>query len=347
MKYQGSKRATGPPSSRGRSGPREDPMETFDMVNRHTEKLIRQAGKRAGKKPRKPSREEQIRGSVRRHRIRHKKNYILYYLLLLFLLLTVGTVLSLTVLFRIEHIQVEGAGALPVQEIIAASGIKKEDNLFRINTRRAETSILNQFITIDGVTLSRKLPSTVVITVEPSQLMAVSVYSGQYFSVSKGSRVISVSNERPEEPGIPLVIGCDYSDAELGDYLKDFDMEKNKLEILETVLEGIAEVELEDIGYIDLTDVAFIKLYYQDRLELKMGGLTDFAYELGRVRQLIEANVPGDAVGVIDATLHNGAYYYRDTGQITLPEERQDAQPPLAGIGHDLPGDERAAASEE
>ena len=78
-----------------------------------------------------------------------------------------------------------------------------------------------------------------------------------------------------------------------------------------------------------------------------MGGLTDFAYELGRVRQLIEANVPGDAVGVIDATLHNGAYYYRDTGQITLPEERQDAQPPLAGIGHDLPGDERAAASEE
>lgn len=316
-------------------------METFNMVNRHTEKVIRQSRKGRAKKARHPSREEQIRGSVRRHRIRHKKNYILYYLLLLILLAAVGIILSLTVLFQIETIRVEGGGGLSSQEVIAASGIKKGDNLFRINTRRAEISILNQFITIDGVTLARKLPNTLVITVEPSRLMAVSSYGGKYYSVSKGSRVIAVSEERPDEPEVPLVTGCDYSDAELGDYLKDFDVEKNKLEILETVLAGIEENELEGVGYVDLTDVAFIKLYYQDRLELKMGSLTDFSYELGRVRQLIQTNVPPDAVGVIDATLHNGAYYYRDTGQITLPEDRAEAAPAPSGtIGYDLPGDE-------
>jgi len=396
-----------------RKGAPDDPMETFDMVNRHTEKLLRQAasrrrppegrasggkpsggklsggkpsggrptgGKPSGGKPsggkkrrpsgdrparpgtgpqggspgtrrapgqkpvkarrRKVSREDVIHQNVRKHAIRHKKNYILYYLLLAILLLGVGLVLSLTVFFKIERFRVEAAG-IPEEALIEAAGIHVGDNLFRISTDRAARSIVSQFITLDGAKVSRRLPDTVVIETEPAQLLAVVRYGSQYYSVSKGSRVIGVSEERPEAPGVPVVVGCDFSDVELGDYLSDMDVERNKLTVLSGVMAAIEENTLKNVGYVDVSNIAFIKLYYEDRLEIKMGNLTDFSYELGRVKQLIREKVPENGFGVIDATLHNGVYYYRDTGEIVLPLDGKDRSQTSSGgtAGYDMPGD--------
>lgn len=368
----------------------DDPMETFDMVNRHTEKLLRQAasgrrppeGKAAGGKPpggkkrrpsgdkphpgtspksanpgtkgvpqkkkpakarrRKVSREDIIHQNARRHAIRHKKNYILYYLLLAILLLGVGLVLSLTVFFKIERFQVGEDGGIPQEALIEATGIHAGDNLFRISTDRAAKSIVSQFITLDGAKVSRRLPDTVVIETEPAQLLAVVRYGSQYYNVSKGSRVIGISEEKPETSSVPVVVGCDFSDVELGDYLADMDVERNKLTVLSAVMGAIEENTLKNVGYVDISNIAFIKLYYEDRLEIKMGNLTDFSYELGRVKQLIREKVPENGFGVIDATLHNGVYYYRDTGEITLPLDGKDrSQSSLGGTaGYDMPGDE-------
>lgn len=324
------------------------------MVNRHTEQVLRKVNQQkrkgsaeAGGASRKTAesrtgREELIRRNVQRHKIKHKKNNTLYYLLLLFILAVVGITLSLTVFFKIDTIQVVGNGSIPADSLTEATGIKIEDNLFRINTDRAEKSIISQFVTIDQATVSRKLPNTLEIKVEPAQVIAVARYNEQYYNVSRHSRVIGISKEKNIPVGIPEVVGCDYTDVELGDYLDEQNVEQNKLETLNLVLEAIEANSLKNVGYIDLTDVAFVKLYYEDRLEIKMGGLTDFAYELGCVKQLIQNQIPESDMGIIDATLHSGQYAYRAVNSITLPEgDIKSSRPATDGVaGYDLPGDE-------
>lgn len=263
-------------------------------------------------------REALIRQTVARRKKRHKKNYILYYILLFLILTVTGIVLSLTVFFNINEITVEGNGSISSQALAEASGIKVGDNLFRINTDRAAKSILAQNINIDTVTVSRKLPSRLAIEVELSETAAVLRHEGQFYSLSQGNRIIRIVEENVDNDIV--VVGCDMSGIKLGDYLEGSD--QTKLDILTEVLNAIEENSLrENITYIDLTDIAILKIYYDDRVEMKFGGITDISYELGRVKQLVETQISSDEIVSIDATLRNGEYFTRYLQELDLPKE--------------------------
>lgn len=81
-------------------------------------------------------REKAIRQNQKRHRKRYKKNYTLNYIF--FGLIFFGTVitLSLTVLFNIEKIEVQGNGNIEPSEIVELSGIQKGDNMFRLSSKK-------------------------------------------------------------------------------------------------------------------------------------------------------------------------------------------------------------------
>lgn len=274
-------------------------------------------------------REQLIRQNVSRRRKRHKKNYILYYILLGIILVITGVTLSFTVFFNIGEITVEGNGSLSAQAIAEASGIKIGDNLLRINTDRAVKSILTQNINIDTVTVKRKFPNRLDIQVELSKTSAVLLFNGQYYSLSQGGRVIKMDSVNSD--GGIVVVGSDLTGVKLGDRLENSDA--NKLDVLQEVLTAIRENSLEEnIGYIDLTDIAILKLYYDDRVEMKFGGVTDLGYELGRVKQLIDNQIGSDEIVSIDATLRNGEYFTRYLQQLTLPTEK-DAQSKPTGTG--------------
>ncbi len=346
MKYNknmaGSRSGNGPPGAKTPARNRQSgsaPREKRGAPSR------RQAAAHA-------DREELVRSSVRKNRTRHRKNYMLYYILLLLVLAATGITLSLTVFFNIETIQVAGNGHIDAQSLISVSRVKKGDNLFRISTERAARAIVGQYVEIDRVSVSRKLPDTLAIQVELAKLMAVVKWDNHYYSVSHGGRIIAVADKMPalegDEAGIPLVVGCDFTDVELGSYLDQLDTSRNKLDTMKLVLDAIDDNSMKNIGQIDLEDVAFIKLYYEDRVEIKMGGVTDFTYELSRVKQLLKEKVPEGECGVLDATLRNGSYYYRETGSVQLPGSSQStpSTESKAPIGHDMPGEEALSSSD-
>ena len=270
----------------------------------------------AGRPRRSRQQEQQIQKNVRRHKKRRRRNYTLHFILLGFLLVLTGVILSLTVFFKIEVIELTGNGSLPAQEIIDATGIHTGDNLFRIGKSRAEKKILKQFTAIDSVTIRRKLPDTLQIEVTPAKTAAVVRFEGNYYSVSWGGKVVGIAQENPDT-SLPEVIGCDFTDVATGDIL--LEEGPHGWDTLLTVLTGIRENGMEGITYIDIRELSILKLYYQNRIEMKFGGLTDFSFELGRVKQLIEKNVGEDEIASIDATLHNGEYYKRRLTELPLP----------------------------
>lgn len=280
--------------------------------------LARPAGKRPRPRPG-DSREELIRGNVDRHKRRHKKNYVLYYILLLFLLLVVGVTLSLTVFFKIETISVVGNGSISAEQLIADSGLQLGENLFRTNTDRAARSVVEKNVNIDSVVVSRKLPDTMEIRVELSEVAAVVWSDGKYYSLSGGNRIVRIADGN-EEPGAVEVIGCDFSSEYLGDYVEP--MTENKLETLLAVVDALEKNELTGlVRYVDISSITTIKLYYNDKVEIWLGGITNLSYELGKIKELFEKQtIDSTAYGRLDATV-SGKYYYLPLESLELPDQ--------------------------
>ena len=113
------------------------------------------------------SRGEQMRVSARgrKKRRRLKDGFVLF--LLFVALICVGLVLSLTVLFNAESINCENSGVrYSDSQIIAAAGLEKGDNMFRLNTAFIEAKIEKALPYVGKAEIKRRLPDTIVVCVE-------------------------------------------------------------------------------------------------------------------------------------------------------------------------------------
>ena len=296
--------------------------------------------------PMPPERQQIIQNTVKKRKKRRRKSYILYYILIGVILSVTGVVLSLTVFFNVETITVEGNQSIQREEIIAASGVKTGDNLLRLNVNRAGQSVIGAFVNLDQVTIERNFPSGLTIRVEEAQVEAVIRSDGQYFALSQGGRIVGIG-EKNQWPGVPEVVGCDYTGIGLGDYLvseAQNSREKtvvandaNKYTTLEAVLNAIEANTMKNINYIDLNDITTIRLYYQERMEIKFGSITNLDYELSCVKEIIQKETLDDGYYIIDDTLANGKYYLSQPESLELPlaDAKGDSKP---GGGTDLSG---------
>ena len=85
--------------------------------------------------------------------------------LLCILLIAGAVVAALTVFFKVQSITVSGNARYTSEEVVAASGIEIEDNLFLLNKYSAAQAIFEKLPYVEEATINRALPDTIVITV--------------------------------------------------------------------------------------------------------------------------------------------------------------------------------------
>lgn len=78
--------------------------------------------------------------------------------LLCILLIAGAVVAALTVFFKVQSITVSGNARYTSEEIIAASGIEIEDNLFLLNKYSAAQAIFEKLPYVEEATINRALP---------------------------------------------------------------------------------------------------------------------------------------------------------------------------------------------
>ena len=81
-----------------------------------------------------------------------------------------SVVFSLTIFFNITTIKISGSGIYEPEEIAKACTIKTGDNLFMIDKERCAESIKSSYPYIDSVSIKRKLPATLEITVTDAKV---------------------------------------------------------------------------------------------------------------------------------------------------------------------------------
>jgi len=254
-------------------------------------------------------REEVIKRNAKKRTKRRKKRLVSFLLVLLFLVLCVGAVLSVTVLFPIENIIVEGNSVYSEKEIIKAGAITTEDNLILVSCRNTENLIASELPKSGEVKVEKIFPDTVKITVNNAV--------PAYFFTDDNGYCVADDTFKANEYVADVPAGCVYirtaepAKIELGQPVA-FLAEDS--EMIERICALTADKPFKLTG-IDLRDKIDIKISLDGKYVVSFGGGVDLEQKMAHL-EATYAELADDAQGLLilnNWTSDNRAAVFRDT----------------------------------
>ncbi len=172
--------------------------------------------------------------------------------------------------FKIRSIDVIGNAELEKKEIVKASGIKKGDNIFRIDFKKTRSSIKGLGCVSD-IEIIRSLPGDVTIRVYEKTESAYIMEKAAYTGIDETGTVISTMSGL--ERSVPVIKGIKLTDTKRGQYIKiDRKDAKTVSELIEKMLTELkSQGILSKVKFIDLTDLNDIKMTLRNDTLVNMG----------------------------------------------------------------------------
>ena len=232
----------------------------------------------------------------RRKIVRKRKRTSKIFRVLIFLLImSIGILVSVTVLFKTSEIVITGNTELKTQEIAVAGEIKETDSLLFLNTTETENKIKEKFPTLKVIKVKKELPNKVIVNLEDS----VSIYSimidTEYAVIDSRGCVVSRSKDYQEE--YPIVLGALATSALLGEEIIFID--KDHKDILDKIVGALHNTELK-VESIDVSKLMNIKMKYNDNITIQIGSSEDVEEKLKLGKIIINEKITDTEVGIID-----------------------------------------------
>ncbi|MCG5103573.1 cell division protein FtsQ/DivIB [Oceanobacillus alkalisoli] len=158
---------------------------------------------------------------------------LVFYMTIFFFLISIIIYLQ-SPLSEVKQVTVQNNAFVPDEEIVEISGLSEKQNIWAIDFAAVEETLENNPI-IDTVTVDRKLPSTVVITVQEKEIIGIlETEEGTYLPVLESGELLEMVEYQSFTGEAPLLIG--FTDQE---YLAKAANELNKLpkDILDLISE--------------------------------------------------------------------------------------------------------------
>ncbi len=240
---------------------------------------------------------------------KRKLKRVLFYAATIAVLVFVCCVLSLTVFFKIDSIEVEGETRYDVKDIIGSSCIKQGDNLILCNTSPGEKEIWDKFPYIENVSINKKLFNKIVIEVKEAVPTSIIESDGKYILLSESGKIIDISDKR--QSNAPIVLGAKLETPALSKTVKYKD--PNVEGYINQMLECAEKYEIGTIETIDITVLSKITLERKQGLKIIIGSPENIDYKLKTARKIIEKSVPENDQGTLDvshASTEGGKSYF-------------------------------------
>lgn len=247
------------------------------------------------------------RNPTRPPRRRRKKSSALF-TPLAFLLVCAALIFGMSVFFRVSEIEIVGAASYAQEEILAASGIEKGDNLIFIDRSGTVSRIRSKLPYIDTVTVHRTLPSTVTIEIAESRALAYIAVEGELWVVDRNCKALSKTTSS-QTGELIQVLGLTADKPVIGEAMTGQDAEGSKLEFLSEILRELSARSMEHgIEAIDMTNPANPTFDYDGRFQVRLGKNEDVDYKLDRLLSVVQQLSPGDA-GTLDLSIDDRVHY--------------------------------------
>ena len=233
--------------------------------------------------------------------------------------MTVGA----TVFFQVEQVEVSGNARYTQEEIVACTGIKPGDNLFRMNKFAIQDHVKEEMPYIEDILIRRRLPSTITVAVTewdavaqvlPNEnWVAPEVEEGETAPVAtEVSWLISVGGKLLEQASAEdarmKITGLTALDARDGIQISVPEEESGRLLSVVALMDELERREmLADVSVMRVGSTSIV-LEYLGRYDVKLPLEGDFSYKLESLLAAVadqEGKRGQDIVGTFDLTQKN------------------------------------------
>lgn len=147
-------------------------------------------------------------------------SYILLYISLGIIAVGVLVTLSLTVFFPIKSIEVSKSTKCRYsgEEIVDCSKLNIGTNLFTTDLSNVESNVTSKLPYIKSVEVSRKFPSTIVLSVKDDSASAQIDYNKQYYLIDDSGKCLEVKSKK--DKSVPVIRGVNINNAKAGDIIE-------------------------------------------------------------------------------------------------------------------------------
>lgn len=146
------------------------------------------------------------------------------FVLCVFVVVIVLCICLFTPLFGISDIVVGGNTVVSSEEVIAASGIEKGENVFRINKSKAKKA-LSAIAYVEGAEIKRKFPARIEIVIDEATPDIIIDTPTQFVVTTINGRVLQVTDDVTNLTS-PIVYGIAISGAEPAQNIQPADAER-------------------------------------------------------------------------------------------------------------------------
>ena len=233
--------------------------------------------------------ENQPQAKVAKKRRKSKKKKINKKILGFFsiiILVAIIVVLALTApIFNITKIEINGNEKVSKDTIIALSGIKMGENIFRFNNNMIQNVKQNTYI--EKVEIQRKMPGTVVISVKERKIKYQINLINSYVYLDKNGYLLENSAERKN---VPVIVGFSIKEDEMLNEkrLKDNDLEK--LANAAKIIEAAKAINIDNlITEVNVEDKNNTILYLESKSKkINVGDTTNLTNKMLYVQKILE-----------------------------------------------------------
>ena len=229
-----------------------------------------------------------------------------------FIVICAALAFGMSVFFRVSNIEVSGEKRYSESEIVAASGLKSGENLMLVDRAAVGERISQKLLYIGGGTVSRRLPDTVVITVdESSTFAAVETDSGTWI-VDRNCRVIDKRSAQKQADSVIEVSGLKGVKPKKGAELVVAEKDEGKLAYLKDLLTAISEAGISaDVSTLSVENTANPEMQYLDRFRVRFGKDENLDSKLAMLAKVI-TNLEETDKGTIDLSQNKKAQFSPD-----------------------------------
>lgn len=276
---------------------------------RPTQANLRDPVRREGKKKRKMTRK-----ALRRRRAIQR----LTALAMLLCVIAAGIYLTVTMLFKINTIEVRTAdgavseaGGYTSEQILQALGVQKEENIFSFDPAAKAAALEKVFPMLEDIRVERDYPSTVVVRVAEAQPAYAMQTAKGWLTLSAGLKILAADSAQPT--GLPTLYGGEPVSSDPGEQLcfeeetpadstasesasdaasasaaVEEEAGDKRLEALSTLLTALDTVGMRgDVTRIEFADPEEMAFLYQDRISVRLGTLNELDYKLKLARHVL------------------------------------------------------------
>lgn len=226
------------------------------------------------------------------------------------IVLIVGVILSLTVLFTCENIEVSGVTKYKQEDIISKSGLSTGENLFLSDRTTGENNIKNAFPYVEDVKVSIKVPNTMEINITEAKPAYFIKDGNGYIVISDKGRMLEHTDT--VTGSVPVITGCKLTSNKIGDYAEVED--QTVMPVLNEIASSLINNDVKGIKEINLSDMANAKLNYEDRINIILGVPEDVDYKIRIAMKIINENLALTDKGDLDVSNskgENNASYFK------------------------------------